>query len=87
MVLVTSASTNALHHPQIANSGSSVTFNCSVSGEARVRWLHDGVPLGGADRVLRVHGVARAHRGMYQCVAERDQDSAQAAAELRLGGL
>ncbi|XP_048489123.1 Down syndrome cell adhesion molecule-like protein Dscam2 [Plutella xylostella] len=70
---------------QIANSGSSVTFNCSVSGEARVRWLHDGVPLGGAERVLRVHGVARAHRGMYQCVAERDQDSAQAAAELRLG--
>ncbi|CAG9581983.1 unnamed protein product [Danaus chrysippus] len=75
-------------HPQlhIANSGSSVTFNCSVDGgEARVRWLHDGVPVGGGERVLRVHGVVRAHRGMYQCFAERDLDSAQAAAELRLG--
>ncbi|CAK1602580.1 unnamed protein product [Parnassius mnemosyne] len=75
-------------HPQlqVANSGSSVTFNCSVEGgEARVRWLHDGVPVGGGERVLRVHGVVRAHRGMYQCFAERDLDSAQAAAELRLG--
>ncbi|XP_013149682.1 PREDICTED: Down syndrome cell adhesion molecule-like protein Dscam2 [Papilio polytes] len=76
-------------HPQlqVANSGSSVVFNCSVEGggEARVRWLHDGVPVGGAERTLRVHGVARAHRGMYQCFAERDLDSAQAAAELRLG--
>ncbi|CAF4862408.1 unnamed protein product [Pieris macdunnoughi] len=75
-------------HPQlqIANSGSSVTFNCSVEGgDSRVRWLHDGVPVGGGERVLRVHGVVRAHRGMYQCFAEREMDSAQAAAELRLG--
>ncbi|XP_045446589.1 Down syndrome cell adhesion molecule-like protein Dscam2 [Melitaea cinxia] len=75
-------------HPQlqVANSGSSVTFNCSVEGgDARVRWLHDGVPVGGGERTLRVHGVVRAHRGMYQCFAERDLDSAQAAAELRLG--
>ncbi|CAK1540394.1 unnamed protein product [Leptosia nina] len=75
-------------HPQlqIANSGSSVSFNCSVEGgDSRVRWLHDGVPVGGAERVLRVHGVVRAHRGMYQCFAERELDSAQAAAELRLG--
>lgn len=71
---------------QVANSGSSVTFNCSVEGEARVRWLHDGVPVGGGERALRVHTVARVHRGMYQCVAERDLDSAQASAELRLGG-
>ncbi|KAL0850695.1 hypothetical protein ABMA28_006640 [Loxostege sticticalis] len=71
---------------QVANSGSSVAFNCSVEGgDARIRWLHDGVPVGGGERVLRVHGVVRAHRGMYQCFAERDLDSAQAAAELRLG--
>ncbi|XP_052750182.1 cell adhesion molecule Dscam2-like [Galleria mellonella] len=71
---------------QIANSGSSVTFNCSLEGgDARIRWLHDGVPVGGAERVLRVHSVMRVHRGMYQCFAERDLDSAQAAAELRLG--
>lgn len=56
-------------------------------GDARVRWLHDGVPVGGGERTLRVHGVVRAHRGMYQCFAERDLDSAQAAAELRLGGM
>ncbi|XP_028029944.1 Down syndrome cell adhesion molecule-like protein Dscam2 [Bombyx mandarina] len=75
-------------HPQlqVANSGSSVVFNCSVEGgDARVRWLHDGVPVGGGEKVLRVHGVVRAHRGIYQCFAERDLDSAQAAAELRLG--
>jgi hypothetical protein len=64
-----------------------VVFNCSVEGgDARVRWLHDGVPVGGGEKILRVHGVVRAHRGMYQCFAERDLDSAQAAAELRLGG-
>ncbi|CAG9796257.1 unnamed protein product [Diatraea saccharalis] len=75
-------------HPQlqVANSGSSVTFNCSVEGgDARIRWLHDGVPVGGGEKILRVHGIVRAHRGMYQCFAERDLDSAQAAAELRLG--
>ncbi|KAJ2948220.1 hypothetical protein O0L34_g10030 [Tuta absoluta] len=76
-------------HPQlqVANSGSSVTFNCTVEGggEARVRWLHDGVPVGGGERALVLHGVARVHRGMYQCFAERDLDTAQAAAELRLG--
>ncbi|XP_038220869.1 Down syndrome cell adhesion molecule-like protein Dscam2 [Zerene cesonia] len=75
-------------HPQlqIANSGSTVTFNCSVEGGgARVRWLHDGVPVGGAEPLLRVRGVRRAHRGMYQCVAERGRHVAQAAAELRLG--
>lgn len=71
---------------QVANSGSSVIFNCSVEGEARLRWLHDGVPVGGGERALRLSPVARAHRGMYQCVAERDLDSAQASAELRLGG-
>ncbi|XP_053618370.1 cell adhesion molecule Dscam2-like isoform X1 [Plodia interpunctella] len=71
---------------QVANSGSSVTFNCSVEGgDARIRWLHDGVPVGGAERVLRIHSVLRVHKGMYQCFAERDLDSAQAAAELRLG--
>lgn len=76
-----------LFFTQVANSGSSVTFNCSVEGgEARVRWLHDGVPVGGGERTLRIHGVVRVHRGMYQCFAERDLDSAQAAAELRLGG-
>ncbi|GBO99130.1 Down syndrome cell adhesion molecule-like protein Dscam2 [Eumeta japonica] len=72
---------------QIADTGSMVRFNCTPSDPAAsIRWLHDGVPVGGGSRELTVRGVARAHRGMYQCFARRAHDSAQAAAELRLGG-
>lgn len=71
---------------QVADTGSTVRFNCSASdARAALSWLHDGAPAGaGGSLVLR--GVARAHRGLYQCVARRARDSAQAAAELRLGG-
>ncbi|XP_075977718.1 cell adhesion molecule Dscam2-like [Anticarsia gemmatalis] len=69
----------------VADTGSTARFTCSASDAgAALSWLHDGAPAGsGADLVLR--GVARAHRGVYQCVARRAADSAQAAAELRLG--
>ncbi|CAH0592720.1 unnamed protein product [Chrysodeixis includens] len=69
----------------VADTGSTVRFNCSASdARAALSWLHDGAPVGaGGSLVLR--GVARAHRGVYQCVASRVRDSAQAAAELRLG--
>lgn len=72
----------------MADTGSSIRFNCTVSdSSASVRWLHDGAPVGGGTRELVVHGVARAHRGVYQCFARRGRDTAQAAAELRLGGI
>lgn len=39
--------------------------------------------VGGGEHV---YSVVRAHRGMYQCFAERDLDRTQVAGELRLGG-
>jgi hypothetical protein len=37
-------------------------------------------------QVLRVSGVSRSDRGMYQCFVRNDRESAQGSAELRLGG-
>jgi hypothetical protein len=39
-----------------------------------------------AQQVLRVNGVSRSDRGMYQCFVRNDRESAQGSAELRLGG-
>ncbi|XP_063899324.1 cell adhesion molecule Dscam2-like [Helicoverpa armigera] len=69
----------------VAQAGSTARFNCSASdARAALSWLHDGAPAG-AGAALLLRGVARASRGVYQCVARRAHDSAQAAAELRLG--
>lgn len=54
-------------------------------GGARVRWAGGGRALpGGA--TLSLGPVTRALQGLYQCFVERDDDNAQAVAELRLGG-
>ncbi|XP_041974799.1 Down syndrome cell adhesion molecule-like protein Dscam2 isoform X2 [Aricia agestis] len=79
-------------HTQVVNSGGTATLNCSWSGwpAPRLEWLHNGAPVGAArlspagDR-LSLAAVTRADRGVYQCVARNDRDSAQASAELRLG--
>jgi hypothetical protein len=39
-----------------------------------------------SQQVLRVTGVSRSDRGMYQCFVRNDRESAQGSAELRLGG-
>ncbi|CAH0695577.1 unnamed protein product [Spodoptera exigua] len=80
----------------VADAGSTAHFNCSASDpRASLSWLHNGAPVsavadggagGGGSAVLVLRGVARAHRGVYQCVARLASLSAQAAAELRLGG-
>ncbi|XP_049878899.1 Down syndrome cell adhesion molecule-like protein Dscam2 [Pectinophora gossypiella] len=85
-------------HTQVVNSGGTATINCSWSGwpAPRLEWLHNGVPLGssvsgGRVRVtssgdqLVVANVQRPDRGVYQCMARNEKDSAQASAELRLG--
>ncbi|XP_049798773.1 Down syndrome cell adhesion molecule-like protein Dscam2 [Schistocerca nitens] len=80
-------------HLLVVNSGEAATFNCTVSGSpvASVEWLHNAEPLpAGRARllsplVLHVTAASRAHRGVYQCVARGNGDSAQASAELRLG--
>ncbi|XP_049839470.1 Down syndrome cell adhesion molecule-like protein Dscam2 [Schistocerca gregaria] len=80
-------------HLLVVNSGESATFNCSVSGSpvSSVEWLHNAEPLAAgrarllSPLVLHVAAATRAHRGVYQCVAHGEADSAQASAELRLG--
>lgn len=84
------------------NSGGTANLNCSVSGEplGQVQWLHDGIPVGdsldssSSDGRARVQGalnfvltsVRRSDAGMYQCFVRNEVESAQASAELRLGG-
>lgn len=87
-----------LYH-QVVNSGGTATINCTWGGwpAPRLEWLHNGVPIGagvagGRIRVqsngeqLVISAVHRADKGVYQCMARNERDSAQASAELRLGG-
>ncbi|KAK3920463.1 Down syndrome cell adhesion molecule-like protein Dscam2 [Frankliniella fusca] len=68
--------------------GGSAEFRCQVSSPGGlVTWYKDGAPvLGGGTGLLVLGAVSREDRGMYQCVVRRAEgDTAQAAAELRLG--
>lgn len=48
--------------------------------------MKDGVAMSHTDNVLRIEQVRREDKGMYQCFVRNDQESAQASAELKLGG-
>ncbi len=48
--------------------------------------MKDGVAISHTDNVLRIEQVRREDKGMYQCFVRNDQESAQASAELKLGG-
>ncbi|XP_012543882.3 cell adhesion molecule Dscam2 isoform X1 [Bombyx mori] len=89
---------HAQPHTQVVNSGGTATMNCTWGGwpAPRLEWLHNGIPLGagvagGRVRVLNngeqliISSVHRADKGVYQCIARNELDSAQASAELRLG--
>nr|CAI5852031.1 unnamed protein product [Callosobruchus analis] len=75
--------------------GGSAEFRCVVSaqtgGPHLVTWFKDGRQLPstgrGSSETLVVNNVGREDRGMYQCIVRRvEGDTAQAAAELQLGG-
>lgn len=73
--------------------GGSAEFKCVVSAHSEgphlVTWYKDGrqLPSTGRGDALIVNNVGREDRGMYQCVVRRAEgDTAQAAAELQLGG-
>lgn len=72
---------------QVVAAGGSARFHCRASRPAALSWLHDAALLPAAGPTLQVRGAARAHQGVYQCVARRGAREAQAAAELRLAGL
>lgn len=78
--------------------GGSAEFRCVVSAQGSgggphlVTWYKDGRQLPssgrGSSETLIVNKVGREDRGMYQCVVRRSEgDTAQAAAELQLGGI
>lgn len=75
--------------------GGNAEFRCEVSthpqaGAHFVTWYKDGRQLPGTGRqseLLRLNGIGREDRGMYQCIVRRAEgDTAQASAELQLGG-
>lgn len=49
-------------------------------------WLKDGKKIDHTDAILRIESVKKEHKGMYQCFIRNDQESAEASAELKLGG-
>ncbi|XP_042909125.1 cell adhesion molecule Dscam1 isoform X2 [Parasteatoda tepidariorum] len=78
---------------QVLNIGQEATFNCNVTGYPihTVTWKKDQRPLPASTRVrllsrevLHILSVRREDRGMYQCFAFNDADSAQGAAELKI---
>lgn len=82
---------------QIVDAGTPAMFNCSVlggSGSIHISWLKDGRPLLDSPyvsilqqgEVLLLRSVRKLDRGMYQCVARSNDESAQGSAELTLGG-
>lgn len=97
----TTASFTVIFHNiclQVVNSGGTAIINCTWAGwpAPRLEWLHNGIPIsgvtGGRHRVqsngeqLVIASVHRSDKGVYQCVARNERDSAQASAEIRLGG-
>ncbi|XP_061930192.1 cell adhesion molecule Dscam2 isoform X41 [Apis cerana] len=73
---------------QTIDFGRPATFTCNVRGNPikTISWLKDGKPLGLEEAVLRIESVKKEDKGMYQCFVRNDQESAQATAELKLGG-
>ncbi|XP_069177268.1 cell adhesion molecule Dscam1 [Procambarus clarkii] len=89
-VLTVTAPLSAQVEPnvQTVEFGRPATFTCTYKGNPvkSVAWLKDGVPINHKEAVLRIDTVSREDKGMYQCFVRNDQESAQATAELKLGG-
>lgn len=73
---------------QIVDFGRPAIFTCHFSGNPikTVSWLKNGKKIGHTDAILRIESVKKEHKGMYQCFIRNDQESAEASAELKLGG-
>ncbi|KAM7292998.1 Down syndrome cell adhesion molecule-like protein 1 homolog [Ixodes scapularis] len=90
--LQVSASLSVTIHPrnQKADVGRPASFNCSVTGHpvTSVEWYHNQKPLSRGSShspySVTIPSVRREDRGVYQCYAYNEEESAQAAAELSL---
>ncbi|XP_054089326.1 cell adhesion molecule Dscam2 isoform X19 [Zeugodacus cucurbitae] len=73
---------------QTVDFGRPAVFTCQYSGNPikTISWLKDGKAMGHSDQVLRIESVKKEDKGMYQCFVRNDQESAEASAELKLGG-
>lgn len=73
---------------QTVDFGRPAVFTCHFSGNPikTVSWMKDGKSIGHSDAVLRIESVKKEDKGMYQCFIRNDQESAEASAELKLGG-
>lgn len=73
---------------QTVDFGRPAVFTCNFEGNPikTIGWLKDGKPIKHSEPVLRIESVKKDDKGMYQCFIRNDQESAQATAELKLGG-
>ncbi|XP_068224097.1 cell adhesion molecule Dscam1 isoform X19 [Palaemon carinicauda] len=89
-VLTVTAPLSAQVEPKVqtVEFGRPATFTCTYRGNPvkSVSWMKDGAPINHKEAVLRIDSVGREDKGMYQCFVRNDQESAQATAELKLGG-
>ncbi|XP_068899456.1 cell adhesion molecule Dscam1 isoform X48 [Tenebrio molitor] len=89
-VLTVTAPLKAKIEPQVQtiDFGRPAVFTCNFEGNPikTINWLKDGHPIDHTDAVLRIESVRKEDKGMYQCFIRNDQESAEAIAELKLGG-
>ena len=89
-VLTVTAPLSATIEPtvQTIDFGRPAIFTCHFMGNPikTMRWMKDGKFIDHTDAILRIESVKKEDKGMYQCVIKNDQESAQATAELKLGG-
>ncbi|KRF79705.1 dscam, isoform O [Drosophila virilis] len=73
---------------QTIDFGRPAVFTCQYTGNPikTVSWMKDGKAIGHSEPVLRIESVKKEDKGMYQCFVRNDQESAEASAELKLGG-
>ncbi|KAL1498145.1 hypothetical protein ABEB36_008993 [Hypothenemus hampei] len=89
-VLTVTAPLKASIEPKVQtiDFGRPAVFTCKFEGNPikTVSWMKDGSKIEHTDAVLRIEAVRKEDKGMYQCFIRNDQESAEATAELKLGG-
>ncbi|XP_072155021.1 cell adhesion molecule Dscam1 isoform X2 [Bemisia tabaci] len=74
---------------QTVDFGRPASLTCNYKGNPvkTVSWMKDGKPLLGHEGpTLKIDSVRKEDKGMYQCIVRNEQESAQAVAEIKLGG-